>query len=99
MPNKKYAGSNTLSAYDNKIKEYIANNTPTYSAAGSHLGLVKSGNDFIISDGVISVNDDITLEDIAALTGDIDIETGNYLTLSSILGDDITQADIDALFT
>ena len=35
-----------------------ADNNTTYGAAGSSLGLVKSGGDVTISDGIITINDD-----------------------------------------
>lgn len=53
------AGSNvtiTPDATNDKIT--IAATNTTYSAAGSSLGLVKSGGDVTISSGVITVNDD-----------------------------------------
>lgn len=53
------AGSNvtiTPDATNDKIT--IAATDTTYSAAGSSLGLVKSGGDVTISSGVITVNDD-----------------------------------------
>lgn len=42
--------------YDGSAAKTV--NIPSYSAAGSSLGLVKSGGDVTISSGVISVNDD-----------------------------------------
>ena len=39
-------------------KSDYAYSPPTYSAAGANLGLVKSGGDVLISNGVITVNDD-----------------------------------------
>lgn len=39
-------------------KRVFTDNNTTYSAAGSSLGLVKSGGDVTISSGVITVNDD-----------------------------------------
>ena len=42
---------------------------PTYSAAGTSLGLVKSGGDVTISDGVITVNDDSHNHTIANVDG------------------------------
>lgn len=41
----------------------------TYSAAGSGLGLVKSGGDVTISDGIITVNDDSHNHTIANIDG------------------------------
>lgn len=42
---------------------------PSYSAAGSSLGLVKSGGDVTISDGVITVKDDSHAHTIANVDG------------------------------
>ena len=50
-------------------------NNTTYSAAGSSLGLVKSGGDVNISDGVITVNDDShshTIENVDNLKTTLD---------------------------
>lgn len=44
-------------------------NNTTYSAAGSSLGLVKSGGDVTISSGVITVNDDSHAHTIANVDG------------------------------
>lgn len=53
------AGNNiTLTPDTTNDKVTISATNTTYSAAGSGLGLVKSGGDVTISDGTITVNDD-----------------------------------------
>ena len=47
----------------------ITTQDTTYSAAGSALGLVKSGGDVTITDGVITVNDDSHAHTIANVDG------------------------------
>ena len=64
------AGSNitiTPDMTNNKIT--IAATNTTYGAAGSSLGLVKSGGDVTISDGIITVNDDSHNHTIANIDG------------------------------
>lgn len=51
----------------------------TYSAAGSSLGLVKSGGDVTISSGVITINDDSHNHTIANVDGLQDaLEWGSF---------------------
>lgn len=64
------AGSNitiTPDATNDKIT--IAATNTTYGAAGASLGLVKSGGDVTISNGVITVNDDSHAHTIANVDG------------------------------
>lgn len=51
------AGSNVSISADGKTITIAATNT-TYGAAGTNLGLVKTGGDVTISNGLITVNDD-----------------------------------------
>ena len=92
------SGATTVTS-DSSGNLVIASTNTTYSAAGTSLGLVKSGNGFVLTSGVISIDDEVTLDDINALTGNVDIETGNTLTLAGILGGEVTQDDIDNLFS
>ena len=62
------AGSNISISADGKTITISATNT-TYGAAGTSLGLVKSGGDVTISDGVITVNDDSHNHTIANVDG------------------------------
>ena len=85
------AGSNvtiTPDATNDKIT--IAATDTTYSAAGSSLGLVKSGGDVTISSGVITVKDDShnhTIANIDELQGSLDAKqdaiTGGATTITS----------------
>ena len=75
----------TTDANGNIVISSTDNNT-TYSAAGSSLGLVKSGGDVTISSGVITVNDDShnhTIANIdnlqASLDGKADLSHGNHV--------------------
>ena len=47
----------------------IPSENTTYSAAGTNLGLVKSGGDVTVTDGVITVNDDSHAHTIANIDG------------------------------
>ena len=65
-------------------------NNTTYSAAGSSLGLVKSGGDVTISSGVITVNDDShnhTIANVDNLQSSLDAKqatiTGGATTIAS----------------
>lgn len=64
------AGSNISLALDaTNDKVTISATNTTYGAAGSSLGLVKSGGDVLISDGVITVNDDSHAHIISNIDG------------------------------
>lgn len=64
------AGSNvTITPDATNDKIVIAAKDTTYSAAGTTLGLVKSGGDVTISGGVITVNDDSHNHTIANVDG------------------------------
>lgn len=64
------AGSNvTITPDATNDKIVIAAKDTTYGAAGSSLGLVKSGGDVTISGGVITVNDDSHAHTIANVDG------------------------------
>lgn len=64
------AGSNITIAPDaTNDKITIAATNTTYGAAGSSLGLVQSGGDVTISNGVITVNDDSHAHTIANVDG------------------------------
>ena len=64
------AGSNiTITPDMTNDKITIAATNTTYGAAGSSLGLVKSGGDVTISDGIITVNDDSHNHTIANIDG------------------------------
>ena len=89
------AGSNitiTPDATNDKIT--IAATNTTYGAAGASLGLVKSGGDVTISDGVITVNDDShnhTISNVDGLQTALDgksatTHTHNYAGSSSVGG-------------
>lgn len=79
----------TTDTSGNIIISSTDNNT-TYSAAGSSLGLVKSGGDVTISSGVITVNDDShnhTISNIDNLQSSLDAKqatiTGGASTITS----------------
>lgn len=79
----------TTDANGNIIISSTDNNT-TYSAAGSALGLVKSGGDVSISSGVITVNDDShnhTIANVDNLQSSLDAKqatvTGGASTITS----------------
>ena len=64
---------------------------PSYTAAGDALGLVKSGEDVTIVDGVISVNDDShnhTIENVTglqdAIDGKVSVEVGKGLSANDL---------------
>ena len=64
------AGSNiTITPDMTNDKITIAATNTTYGAAGSSLGLVKSGGNVTISDGIITVNDDSHNHTIANIDG------------------------------
>lgn len=64
------AGSNvTITPDTTNDRVTISATNTTYSAAGSGLGLVKSGGDVTISDGTITVNDDSHNHTIANVDG------------------------------
>lgn len=79
----------TTDANGNIVISSTDNNT-TYSAAGSALGLVKSGGDVTISSGVITVNDDShnhTIANVDNLQSSLDAKqatvTGGASTITS----------------
>ena len=85
----------TTDASGNIIVSSTDNNT-TYSAAGSSLGLVKSGGDVTISDGVITVNDDShnhTIENIDNLQSSLNTITSNLNTHTSNTTSHITSTE------
>lgn len=64
------AGSNvTITPDTTNDRVTISATNTTYSAAGSGLGLVKSGGDVTISDGTITINDDSHNHTIANVDG------------------------------
>ena len=66
----KGSGATTVTTDANGVVTISStDNNTTYSAAGSSLGLVKSGGDVTISDGVITVNDDSHNHTIANVDG------------------------------
>ena len=89
------AGSNiTITPDETSDKITIAATNSTYGAAGSSLGLVKSGGDVTISEGVITVNDDShahTISNVDGLQSALDekssiTHTHNYAGSSSAGG-------------
>lgn len=75
-------------------------NAPSYNAAGDELGLVKSGEDVTIVDGVISVNDDShnhTIENVTGLQDAMDkkvsVEDGKGLSTNDLTDDLKTAYD------
>lgn len=57
------SGATTVTT-DSSGNLVIASTNTTYSAAGTSLGLVKSGNGFTLTSGVISINEEVTQDDI-----------------------------------
>lgn len=70
----------------------------TYSAAGSSLGLVKSGGDVTISSGVITVNDDShnhTIANVDGLQTALDAKQATITgAASSIISSDFSNTDV-----
>lgn len=71
----------------------------TYSAAGSSLGLVKTGGDVAISDGVITVNDDSHNHIIGNVDGlqtalDAKAATSTVTALQQLVGDTAVSTQI-----
>lgn len=85
------AGATTVTTDTNgNIVITSTDNNTTYSAAGSSLGLVKSGGDVTISSGVITVNDDShnhTIANVDNLQTSLDAKqatvTGGASTITS----------------
>ena len=96
------AGSNISLALDaTNDKVTISATNTTYSAAGSSLGLVKSGGDVTISSGVITVNDDShnhTIDNVDDLKNTLDakISAGELTVTTSGSGNAITSASYDS---
>lgn len=72
----------------------------TYGAAGSSLGLVKSGGDVTITDGVITVNDDSHAHVISNVDGlqsalDAKATVSALSTLSGLVGDTAVSTQIE----
>lgn len=66
----KISGSGATTVTSDASGNIIINSTnTTYSAAGASLGLVKSGGDVTISNGVITVNDNSHNHSISNITG------------------------------
>ena len=92
----------TTDANGNIVISSTDNNT-TYNAAGSALGLVKSGGDVTISSGVITVNDDShnhTITNIDNLQAALDEKsntshTHNYAGSSSVGGSATSAVKLD----
>lgn len=86
------AGSNvTITPDSTNDKITIAATDTTYSAAGSGLGLVKSGGDVNISNGVITVNDNShshTIDNVdnlqSVLNGKVDAVDGKGLSTNDL---------------
>ena len=86
----------TITKGDNSTSTITTQDT-TYSAAGTALGLVKSGGDVTISNGTITVNDDSHNHTIAnidnlqtTLDGKLSASSANYVKSLSISGKTIT---------
>lgn len=85
------AGSNitiTPDATNDKIT--ITAKDTTYGAAGSSLGLVKSGGDVAIKDGVITINDDShyhVISNVDGLQATLDAKSVNKVLTSENLND------------
>lgn len=99
------AGDTATFIYDGTQYHLISidrDDNATYSAAGSSLGLVKSGGDVTISDGVITVNDDShnhTIDNIDNLQSSLDAKvpttrTVNGKALSANIS--LTASDVSA---
>lgn len=79
------AGSNISISADGKTITIAATNT-TYGAAGTNLGLVKTGGDVTISNGVITINDDShnhTISNVDGLQSALDGKLGSTATAAA----------------
>ena len=74
----------------NGAGEWAAPEVPEYSAAGAALGLVKTGGDVTITDGVITVNDDSHNHTIANVDGLQDALDAKVPTSRTINGKALT---------
>lgn len=96
------AGSNISLALDaTNDKVTISATNATYDAAGSSLGLVKSGGDVTISSGTITVNDDShnhIIDNIDNLKNTLDekIAAEELIVTTSGTGNAITSASYDS---
>ena len=96
------AGSNISLALDaTNDKVTISAVDTTYDAAGSSLGLVKTGGDVTISSGTITVNDDShnhVIDNIDNLKNTLDakISAGELTVTTSGSGNAITSASYDS---
>ena len=79
------AGSNVSISADGKTITIAATNT-TYGAAGTNLGLVKTGGDVTISNGLITVKDDShnhTISNVDGLQSALDGKLGSTATAAA----------------
>ena len=99
------AGSNvTITPDSTNDKITIAATDTTYNAAGSSLGLVKSGGDVNISNGVITVNDNShshTIDNVdnlqSVLNGKVDAVDGKGLSTNDLTN--TLKSNYDAAYT
>lgn len=99
------AGSNvTITPDSTNDKIIIAATDTTYNAAGSSLGLVKSGGDVNISNGVITVNDNShshTIDNVdnlqSVLNGKVDAVDGKGLSTNDLTN--TLKSNYDAAYT